>query len=207
MAFYLALAGLSLALSDSFPDSPKQKSEPPEPGTISRRGLMIRLWSVGVITLMLFSAMTVWWGSWYDLAYALALVVSLSCAYALTKTGALANVVKSPVLRFGITVVGFAIPCFSYAHGAAQAYSLRFDTRSYTYACEADLRNAPEPDLARSPELRFIGKAGDFYFLQRPYSDHVQVLKFEEFKDFRLRKRFVAGKLKRPENPCASDDN
>jgi hypothetical protein len=161
---------------------------------------------VGVATLIWIGAVLVFQGSWYDLVYEAAVLMALACAYGLTKTGVLAQVVASPILRFAIAVIGFAVPFLSYAHGAAQAYSLKFGNRTYMYACEADLLKETKADAAFGTELRFIGKAGDFYFFERPFSGQLRIVKFEDFEFFRLRERFVSSGIERPKKPCTSED-
>ena len=131
---------------------------------------------------------------WYQFVYAFAFLAVIGIANVIRDAPPIVKLIPSLAVRWIFIAFLISVPLFSSAHGLVRAMSVMFGNGDFLYVCETHLKR-PERAFGDT-ELRYIGKAGDFFFFFTPRwrlpvlmeSNQVRLLKYEDFRVFALRR-------------------
>ncbi|MEC5384861.1 hypothetical protein VVD49_03960 [Uliginosibacterium sp. H3] len=156
------------------------------PRSVSRR-IKIKIYAILAVVATACFAYALTTSSWWYGLYVLALMLALPLGKHIAMSRILSELVPDEPLRVFVAICVLAIPLLSFAHGIAKAHKLIFSRGDFSFVCPAQVKHPKSNSLASDAELRFIGKADDyFFFVQDPDITSVRILKFEDFVDLTL---------------------
>lgn len=155
-------------------------------GANTKTGVLLRRFAPTLATVyMVFVVMLFLFGpieKWRVLPVLLAIPTSL----ALKEAEALHTLIKSERARGVVLFLLAALPPFAYGHGALRASDI-ITGKTYSYVISEVQGYAYQSDAQRDVRLRYVGKAGEQYFLYSPEVRSVLVLPIGESKVIELK--------------------
>jgi len=106
------------------------------------------------------------------------LVVISPLMYAAGRTGFLGDVIFNAEMRAVLLVVAISMPSTMYEHGRAAAHEVTGGT-AFDYVVLAGTTSTSSDNLTPLQRLRFIGHAGDVYFLWNPVTTALTLTKLD----------------------------
>ncbi len=116
----------------------------------------------------------------------LPVLLAIPGSLALKKAGALRTLVKSERMRSVVLFLLAALPPFAYSHGTLKANDI-ISGKAYSYVISEIQGRAYSSDTRKDVRLRYVGKAGEQYFLYSPEVRSVLVLSISEAKVLELK--------------------
>jgi|GEM_PF-1596598 hypothetical protein len=155
-------------------------------GANTKTGVLIRriapflviMYMVFIVMLFLFGPIEKW--------RVLPILLAIPTSFALNEAGVLHTLIKSERARSAVLFLLAALPPFAYGHGALRANDI-ITGMSYSYVISEVQGYAYKPDTQRDVRLRYVGKAGEQYFLYSPEARSVLVLPIAEVKVIELK--------------------
>lgn len=155
-------------------------------GANTKTGVLLRRFAPALATVyMVFIVMLFLFGpieKWRVLPVLLAIPTSL----ALKEAEVLHTLIKSERARSVVLFLLAALPPFAYGHGALRANDI-ITGKTYSYVISEVQGYAYQSDAQRDVRLRYVGKAGEQYFLYSPEVRSVLVLPIGEAKVIELK--------------------
>ncbi len=187
-AFYVLFFGPLLTHIDAEPSALIVNQAPDSHFPVTQKRKLVLF---GIVLLVGWVVYVVVFRALHQVPYALAIFMAAGAGYHASNAQSMAEQIPNQSLR--PIVLGFllAIPALSFAHGFVSSYSLMFRYGDFLYVCESHLKNPAQNQMGN--ELRFVGKAGDFFFfVQDPNLTDLRVLKYEEFRFLTFKKSSAA---------------
>lgn len=116
----------------------------------------------------------------------LPVLLAIPVSFALKEAGALRTLIKSERARGAVLFLLAALPPFAYSHGTLRANDI-ISGKTYSYVVSEVQGHAYASGAGKDVRLRYVGKAGEQYFLYSPDVRSVLVLPMTEAKVLELK--------------------
>jgi hypothetical protein len=133
---------------------------------------------------------------------ALPVLIAIPVSLRLKESGFLSDVLKSDSARTVVIFLLAALPSFAYGHGTLRANDIR-SGRSFSYVAFAIDGHAVDPSSPVQAKPRYIGKAGETYFLYEPTKRSLLVIHQSQVKLLQLQS-FPGGSAASESSPPVS---
>ncbi|MBM6447342.1 MULTISPECIES: hypothetical protein [Pseudomonas] len=113
-------------------------------------------------------------------------LIAIPVSLTLKELGVLQNFLKSDRSRTFVLFLLTALPPMAYGQGALKANDI-ISGKTYTYVISEVAGHSFDPGSKVNARLRYVGKAGDQYFLYAPETNSVLILSISEAKFLELK--------------------
>jgi len=159
---------------------------PESGGSDTRVGRTLRRAAPAILTIYAAGTFLLWLLGPIEKWLILPVLVSLPLSFALKEAGILKTFIGSERLRSVALFAMAALPPLAYGQGVLRAHDI-ISGKSYSYILSPIVGHPNEPQTKPESRLRYVGKAGEEYFLYSPLSQSMLILPTKEAKLIEIR--------------------
>ncbi len=145
----------------------------------SRAGVILRRYAPALATIYILFVLFLFIFAPIEKWKMLPALIAIPISLALKNTIPLSSIIKSEQTHTTLLFLLAALPPFAYGQGILRANDI-ISGKSYSYVISNTQPSESKASSVQSPHLRYIGKAGDQYFLYSPATESVLVIAASE---------------------------
>lgn len=170
---------------------------PPGGGAHTRAGIVLRRYAPILLSIYMFSILALFLFGPIEKWRVLPVLIAIPVSLALKNILPLNAIIKSERTHTTLLFLLATLPPFAYGQGAIKANDI-ISGKNYSLVISKIQSADPKADSSQSTHLRYIGKAGDQYFLYSPAAESVLVIAASESLELKKLKSKAASTPQQP---------